>query len=289
MVKRLLIKKNTNYQERKYMYRLIAIDLDDTFLADDLSIPIENRQSLALAKQKGLYIVFCSGRESQSMKKIIDSLDFMDTKDYYISYNGAMVQTLGQDTLWKDKIQGQALQDMIDLGRAYGVLVQAYADSLVVDTDHERITCYEGRTGIKARRIEDLKTLSYSIKLLFNSSQRDKLEALKRDLEAKFGDRYHYFFSKPEYLEVLYHTSNKGLGVQFLADHLGILASQVICIGDSFNDAYMIKYAGLGVAIHNANPKIKEIADYVTNRTNNQAGVAEVIEKYILNLTESQS
>ena len=84
-------------------------------------------------------------------------------------------------------------------------------------------------------------------------------------------------------MEVVYKTSNKGLAVKYLAEHLQIPADEVICIGDSFNDAYMIEYAGLGVAMKNANPQVQEVADVVTEKNNNEGGVAEIVEKYILN------
>lgn len=269
------------------MYRFIAIDLDDTLLADDLTIHPDNLKALEKAKEKGIYVVLCSGRESESMRKIMADLPFLKKEDYFISYNGAIVETLQGETLWKDRIEGRNLKKFIELGRKHGVIVQCYSDGLTVDTDNDRINIYEKKTGVVGKVIEDLMVLTYSIKLLFNSHDKEKLHALKKDLENTFGEEYHYFFSKPEYLEVLYKTSNKGLAVKYLADHLHIPATDVICIGDSFNDAYMIEYAGLGVAMKNANPQIRELADVVTQRDNNEAGVAEIVEKYILNHCES--
>ncbi|RRD93664.1 HAD family phosphatase [Clostridiales bacterium COT073_COT-073] len=264
------------------MYRLIAIDLDDTLLADDLSIHPENVRTLRLAKEKGVQVVLCSGRESASMLRIMKELPFLEENDYYISYNGAMVQTVSGEILWQDKITEKSLKKMIELGRKHELIVQCYSDGLVVDTDDDRITKYEKNTGIGSRRIDDLMNLQYSIKVLFNSEDKVKLENLKAELEQTFGEEYHYFYSKPEYLEVLYKTSNKGLAVKFLAEYLSIPAEQVICIGDSFNDSYMIEYAGLGVAMKNANWQVQKIADVVTENTNNEGGVAEIVEKYIL-------
>lgn len=265
------------------MYHLIAIDLDDTLLADDLSIHPDNLRTLRLAKEKGVYVVLCSGRESASMEDIMKKMRLFEDGDYLISYNGAVVQTLGGKILWRDEVKGENLRKMIALARRYPVLIQCYCDGLTVDQDDPRVDQYEVNTGVVGRVVKDLTELPYSIKVLFNSSDRKVLEALRNDLEAEFGEEYHYFFSKPEYLEVVYKTSNKGLAVKYLAEHLSIPASEVICIGDSFNDAYMIEYAGLGVAMKNANPKVKEVADVVTEKTNNKGGVAEIVEKYILN------
>lgn len=77
-------------------------------------------------------------------------------------------------------------------------------------------------------------------------------------------------------------NSNKGTGVKALADYLGIDASEVICMGDAGNDHHMIEYAGLGIAMENASEDTKAIANYITD-TNDNSGVAQVIEKFILN------
>lgn len=264
------------------MYHLIAIDLDDTLLSDDLTIHPDNLESLKKAKQKGVYVVLCSGRESASMLQIMKGMKIFDEDDYFISYNGAMVQKVEGETIWQDKIEGEDLKRFIEMGRSAGVIVQCYCDSLKVEQLDPRINRYEKNTGIEGEKVDDLTSLPYSIKLLFNSADHDKLEVLKSQFEKTFGEKYHYFFSKPEYLEVLYNTSNKGLAVKYLVEHLGLRAEQIICMGDSFNDAYMIEYAGLGVAMQNANPKIKEMADYVTEKDNNEGGVSEVVERFII-------
>lgn len=76
---------------------------------------------------------------------------------------------------------------------------------------------------------------------------------------------------------------NKGLGLHFLAKELGISMEETMAVGDSGNDAEMLKAAGLGVAMGNASKAIKDISDVVT-LTNEECGVAHAIETYILNV-----
>src|SRR3712207_1192542 len=85
-----------------------------------------------------------------------------------------------------------------------------------------------------------------------------------------------------ETLEIQKKGINKGSSLNFLAKKLGINPNEVIAVGDSGNDIDMIKYAGLGVAMGNAFSEVKEIADYITY-TNEEDGLAHVIEKFILN------
>ena len=88
--------------------------------------------------------------------------------------------------------------------------------------------------------------------------------------------------SAPYFLEFMNKRSNKGTGVAALAEHLGLDASQVIAVGDAGNDHHMIAYAGLGVAMGNATDEIKALAQHTTGR-NDEDGVAQVIERFILN------
>ncbi|MBZ9609445.1 HAD hydrolase family protein [Clostridium estertheticum] len=86
----------------------------------------------------------------------------------------------------------------------------------------------------------------------------------------------------PFIVEVMKKSSSKRSGIEKLAEKLEIKPHEIICIGALGNDKQMIEYAGLGVAMGNAFAEIKEIADYVT-LTNEENGVAHVINKFILN------
>ncbi len=79
---------------------------------------------------------------------------------------------------------------------------------------------------------------------------------------------------------------SKGNAVKVLANYYGIDSEQVICIGDSENDLSMIKYAGLGIAMGNADENVKEAAKYITDN-NNCDGVAKAIEKFVLEIVAS--
>jgi hydroxymethylpyrimidine pyrophosphatase-like HAD family hydrolase len=74
---------------------------------------------------------------------------------------------------------------------------------------------------------------------------------------------------------------SKGEGLTYLCKKLKVDKSQVIAIGDNENDLSMLNFAGLGVAMGNSRDEIKNMSDYVTS-SNNEEGVAKVIEKYIL-------
>ena len=86
--------------------------------------------------------------------------------------------------------------------------------------------------------------------------------------------------SEPFFLEVLPLGIDKAKRLEFLLNHLGLKREELMACGDGFNDLSMIKYAGLGVAMSNAQPVVKEAADYVT-LSNEEDGVAAAVKKFI--------
>lgn len=141
----------------------------------------------------------------------------------------------------------------------------------------------EIQSKIKATIVDDLMVYQDTIKLLYNCDDIQVLEQIQKQIQKKYQDKIHVFFSKPTYLEIINIEANKGLALAYLADYLQINQDEIIAVGDSMNDIYMIEYAGIGVAVQNAREEVKGIANYVTESTNHEHAVAEVINKFILN------
>ena len=97
----------------------------------------------------------------------------------------------------------------------------------------------------------------------------------------KYGGKLSIYRSEPYFLEIMPKGIDKAQSLQRLLDHLGLTKNEMIACGDGFNDLSMIKFAGLGVAMSNAQKIVKRNADYITF-TNDENGVAHVVDKYIL-------
>ena len=89
-------------------------------------------------------------------------------------------------------------------------------------------------------------------------------------------------YSSNRYLEFNALGVNKGYGLKWLADYLGIDLKETIAIGDNYNDVEMIKTAALGICVACGDSEIKESAQYVTKSDYYQGAVKEVIEKFVL-------
>lgn len=105
----------------------------------------------------------------------------------------------------------------------------------------------------------------------------EKIETL---LKEKFHSLLNIYRSEPFFLEVMPQNIDKAHSLQKLLNYLGMSADQMICCGDGFNDLTMIEYAGLGVAMENAQPILKKTADYIT-KSNDEDGVLHVINEFM--------
>ena len=109
----------------------------------------------------------------------------------------------------------------------------------------------------------------------------EKLLPAKKELEGMYSDVLDLFFSMDFFLEVVPKNVGKDSSLDELLKIIGIQREELVACGDGMNDISMIKYAGLGVAMENAYPEVKEAADVIVP-SNDANGVAYVLEKYFL-------
>lgn len=266
------------------MQKMLVTDLDDTLLRDDLTISEVDIQAIKKAKDQGHVIMFCSGRSNDSMMQFIESMDIHDEDEYFISFNGARIDTVKGENIYLKPINQELMADFIDIGYEFNVTTQLYYDShLVVEEENDYSRVYQERTNMEVKVVKDIKSLPYSLKVLYHDNDRQLLNKVKERIETKYAGVVNCFYSKKFYLEITHPDVNKGLTVEWMANHLGITRENVVCVGDGYNDVSMIEYAGKGCVVANASDGVKKVADYITKASNNEGGVAEVIERFILN------
>jgi len=147
----------------------------------------------------------------------------------------------------------------------------------------------EGRSYLELARVRPvivndlIETLQYKepIKILAIIKDDIQVEGMEQVLKNTYGSSLNITRSKPYFLEIMNCKANKAIALQVIAQHYNIDRSEVLAIGDSYNDLEMIQWAGIGVAMGNARKQVKEVADFVT-LTNEEEGVAEALYKYVL-------
>lgn len=267
------------------MYKLIALDMDGTLLKDDKTISDKTKDCLVKARENGTKIVLASGRPLEGLSRYLEELDLISNDDYVLSYNGALVQSVGnKNIIASNALTGEDLAELYNISKEVGVNIHAFSKSegLITPKNNKYTELEATINGIDIIEKDfDLVGAEEEIIKVMMIDEPEVLEAAIEKMPKELHDKYTVVRSAPYFLEFLNTDGNKGEGLKALAEHLGITEKEVIAMGDAGNDKHMIEYAGLGVAMGNAFPEIKELANYIT-MTNEEDGVAHVIEKFVL-------
>ena len=277
----------TKLPEKKLPVKLIALDLDDTLLNDSREISDENVHVLRRAASLGIYVVLCSGRAEDAILPFVRRLDLAGTQSgrYIIAVNGCSIFDMHKrERIYNKKVPADVLLYADRMAREMGYYSEVYGpDVIYAEKSTEWTRLDSEMCNVRLEVVEDYENFLRQgfVKMLI-AGEPDKLQVLQKKLRDGLGTRANIFVSKPYFLEVLPANCGKGQAVNFLADHLGISRKETIGFGDSMNDEDMIRECGYGVAMCNGFEEIKALADFVTEKTNDENGVGDFLKKYVL-------
>lgn len=268
------------------MYKLIALDMDGTLLTTDKKVSERTAASIKEAEAKGVKIVLASGRPLLGLNKYLEELGLLKGEDYVLSFNGGLVQnTKTGKIVSKVSLKGSDLKNIYEISKQLNINIHAFsAKGGLITPKNSKYTEYEAEINgidINIKDFNEIEDEEDIIKVMMIDPQEILDPAIEK-LPNEIYEKYSVFKSSPFFLEFTHKEVDKGLGLKKLGEFLGIKKEEIIACGDAGNDLSMIKYAGLGVAMDNAVPEVKEVANYIT-ASNDEDGISKVIEKFILN------
>lgn len=267
------------------MYKLIALDMDGTLLRKDKTISERTFNALQAARQRGVKVVLSTGRPVMGIRNYLEYLGLNQDDEYAITFNGSAVQTgKSGHMLFQKFMTGEDLHKIYKLSKEHDLNIHAFdKDGRLITPRANEYTDVEAEINKIQVHIEDFNNIKYDDKIIKVMIVDDpaKLDKLTKEIPEEYLSNYSIMRSASIFLEFLKPGINKGIGLSVLSESLNISKEEIIAVGDADNDIAMIKYAGLGVAMGNAFPQVKEAANYITD-TNDEDGVAKVIEKFIL-------
>lgn len=272
------------------MYKLIAVDLDGTLLNSQKEISPENLQALQEAMEKQIKVVVCSGRIFAGARFFARQLG---TPDPVIACNGAIIRDMATDEVLRaDGLSLENCRQAIELCHEEGIYYHVYiGDTMYAEKLEFSARFYweknqklPEKDRVDIRIAEDMNRVLKEVEVLPSkivSISRDP-EHLQRvrtrmeqiqgmDVVSSFHDNF----------EVVNHGVSKGVALEFLCRRLGIKPEEVAAIGDNENDISMLRFAGLGIAMGNAEEMARQAACRVTLK-NDEHGVAQAVRRYIL-------
>lgn len=275
------------------MIRLIGIDVDGTLLDSRGHLPRANLDAIRAAAARGIHVAICTGRSFffalPAVAELPDPLTL-------VVHNGAIIRTREGGTLMRRLMSTDlALEVLAATGSWRDAAVVIFDRPLAGQMVYDRLDwSHPHRSGFRARNlqiIEQVASLEEAItedpiQVSYNGEvapMRELVEVLTRHhassrLSVSLTEYEQRDFSL---VDVSAEATTKGTGLAALAAHLGVRRSEVMAVGDNFNDRDMLEWAGIGVVMGNATAELRA-AGFVPTLTNDEAGLAHAIRKFAL-------
>ncbi len=278
---------------RASKYDLLAIDLDGTLLDSQHTVPAANRDALHRAHAAGIKVVLCTGRAFAETRPVLEQIGL--DLDAAVAVFGAVVAeaTTGR-TLYRTPIASATARAVTEwFGQAgYAVmwLTDAHetgADGYVINGSkrHAAVDRWIAWTPCQVQQVDRLPADAAAPVRISIIDETAELDGMSARLRTAFGDRLrHHVLCAPPYqlslIEAYAPRVNKWYGIGKLCRRWKIDRRRTVAVGDDVNDIDMVEHAGLGVAMANANPALRAVADRVT-AGNDACGVAQLVDELL--------
>lgn len=267
-------------------YNMLVLDIDGTLVGSDKTISEKTREAIIKAQQRGKIVAIASGRSIAGIRKTASNISLEQYGGYVIAYNGTtVVNCKTGECIYNQMVSKELVKPVYEAAKRVNAGIVVYNDNtkemISGNGLNEYIKIDAEACNVTINEVSDfVKAINFPFNKFLLSGKPEHMAEVEKIMAKEFGDRLNVFRSDPFYVELLPRYVDKGVAVEKLVKHLDIQREKVICIGDSYNDLPMLRFAGMGVAMGNAQQEVKEMADYVT-ASNDEDGIVNVIDKFM--------
>ncbi len=267
-------------------FRAIATDLDGTLLHTDKSVSARTRAAVHAAEDAGMLVVIATGRPPRWIPPVVEQLG---ERGLVVCANGASVYDPDRHELVsRTDLAPEVVRSIVaDIAERFDeplFAVEQGFDFGVDEAIEHRHADLAAMTSwrLPGIRIAPIATfLDEPVTKLIVRFPSPAPTGLGVAVQEIVGDRALVTHSTDEaFLELSHPAVHKAATVERLLEGSGIRSHEVVAFGDMPNDRELLEWAGLGVAVANAHPDLKAVADEVT-ASNDDDGVAQVIERLL--------
>lgn len=267
-------------------YNMLVLDIDGTLVGSDKTISEKTKEAIIKAQQRGKIVAIASGRSIAGIRKTASNISLEQYGGYVIAYNGTtVVNCKTGECIYNQMVPKELVKPVYEAAKRVNAGIVVYNDNtkemISGNGLNEYIKIDAEACNVTINEVSDfVKAINFPFNKFLLSGKPEHMAEVEKIMAKEFGDRLNVFRSDPFYVELLPRYVDKGVAVEKLVKHLDIQREKVICIGDSYNDLPMLRFAGMGVAMGNAQQEVKEMADYVT-ASNDEDGIVNVIDKFM--------
>lgn len=270
---------------QKMKYRLIVSDFDGTLVNSDGTIGNFAKETIAKYRQEGGAFAISTGRMPLG---ILERANELGLKGAVSCCQGAVIVDIEtRNILFEGRIPNKVAVQACRKMEEMGLHIHAYdLWDFYCNMDDEALKRYEYLTGTKGHLVLDkplsqfLEERGFDVFKLLAMVPAEENEQIRQTLENEHFDGCIATRSGAYLVEINNAYHSKGTAVQFLSKYYGVPLEETIGVGDQLNDISMIQNAGLGIAVKNADERLKALADYVCEYTNEEGAVGKIIEKF---------
>lgn len=266
-------------------YQILVLDLDGTLTNSEKKITPPTLEALIRIQENGKKVVLASGRPTYGVEPLARELHLERYGSYILSFNGARITDCrsGQ-IIYNRTLPADSIRPIYEIASKYPVDILAYGPSELISglqiNQYAELESRINHMPIKQTDhfLDEVSSISNNKFLL--TGEPAEIKKVRKEMISHFRGYLNIYCSDPFFLEIMPQNIDKAFSLQKLLNSIGLTADEMICCGDGYNDVTMIEYAGLGVAMQNAQPLVREKADYIT-KSNDEDGVLYVIEKFM--------
>ena len=274
-------------------YKIIALDIDGTLLNSCGRVPDRTNKTIHRAAEEGLVILVVTGRRFFTAKQRVLQLELPNM--LLAVHNGAILKQLSGELLYHRLLPRDTAQQAVEVSKEIGLCPVVFAgtddEATVLVEDYggkldswERGYLKENRRFL--REVDNLSTnLPDDVIEVICVVPTANLHRLAEIFEERLNGQVKPIVvttadSQRAFIGLTSPDVSKREPLRFLAEKENIDRTEIIAIGDNYNDLEMLEFAGIGVVMENAVPELKQMGFHVT-ASNNEDGVAKALEKFV--------
>lgn len=262
-------------------FKMICLDIDGTLLNSKHEITEEVKDAIKIVtNENNIPVILVSARMPKGIKFLQKELEI---EQPIICYSGALILDKDNTILAKEFIETSNLRKIYKLVKENNIHISLYKDDewYIEELDYwakqeSDITNIIPKVIDFEKLIQLWESEGSGPNKILCISEPDKINYIKEHI--KLND-LNIYPSKTTYLEIMPISASKTSAINVLQKKYNIDKSEIIAMGDNYNDIDMLEYAGLGIAMGNAPDEVKKHANDITS-TNDNNGVAEALKKY---------
>lgn len=269
----------------KNKYKIVVLDLDGTLTNSKKELSDRNRTALMRLQERGVKVVLASGRPTYGIVPLAEALELKRFGGYILAYNGGVIIDCATgEEIYSNVLPLDMIVPLYEASKSHGVVILSYDGRFIVTEDaaDKYVGVEMHLNKMEAREVSNfVEYFKTPVPKCLAVGDPQKVVEMEAELKANYGEVMNIYRSEPFFLELVPLNIDKAYSLSVLLEKIGGTKEEMVAFGDGFNDLSMIEYAGVGVAMSNAQDVVKQRADVVA-LSNDEDGVADYIERELL-------